>query len=108
MYHIWIHPLCCSLSYSLPQFPEQSQQVSFLLLLTCVYITWTTLPPPGRTFFCSVVLQFCRTKTIKDNKKNMAFLRFILDIVEVYGYFIHEELSFALYYYVTSGRLLKF
>jgi hypothetical protein len=78
MYHIWIYPLCYSLSSPLPWLPEQSQQVSFLHLLTCVYITWTTSPtlpsPPGRT--CSTLLSsdFVEEKHIKDDKKNIAFL----------------------------------
>jgi hypothetical protein len=54
-------PLCCSLSYSLPQFLVQTQQVSFLHLLTYVYIIWTTLssllPPP--TFGQNLFLSFC-------------------------------------------------
>jgi hypothetical protein len=32
------------------------------------------LLPTRQNLFCPLVLQFCRGKNIKDNKKNMAFL----------------------------------
>jgi hypothetical protein len=57
--------------------------LSFLHLLTCVCIIWAIssphippLPLPlafKQNLVCSLVLQFCRRKNIKDNKKNMAF-----------------------------------
>jgi hypothetical protein len=51
--------------------------LSFLHLLTCVYIIWAISPhPPFHLMahrFCRLVLWFCWRKNIKD-KKNIAFL----------------------------------
>jgi hypothetical protein len=48
--------------------------LSFLHLLTCVYIIWASFPLPTSRQFSLLVLQFCWWKNIKDNKKNRAFL----------------------------------
>jgi hypothetical protein len=46
--------------------------LSFFHLLTCVYIVWATALLTPRT--CSTLLyNFVEEKSIKDNKKNMAF-----------------------------------
>jgi hypothetical protein len=70
--------LCCCLSSTLPDSWKGFNRCHF-----CIYLHVYTLfvPPPlfpPVPLFCSeawgVVLQFCRRKNIKDNKKNMVFL----------------------------------
>jgi hypothetical protein len=49
--------------------------LSFLHLLTCVYIIWASFPYPSKqNLFCPLVLQFCWRENISDNKKDIAFL----------------------------------
>jgi hypothetical protein len=52
--------------------------LSFLHLLTCVYIVWdSSLPPPTtsrQNLFHPLVLWFCWREDISDNKKDIAFL----------------------------------
>jgi hypothetical protein len=54
-----------------PPFPEQSQQISLFRLLTCVYNIWTTSPHPftltpplQQNLFHTLVLRFCRMKSM--------------------------------------------
>jgi hypothetical protein len=72
MYQIYLNsPLLLLLSFILPSwFLEQFQQVSFLHLLTYVYIIWTTSPCPQ----AEPVLLSCSPILYKKKHKNMVFL----------------------------------
>jgi hypothetical protein len=82
IYHSWfIH---CFLSFPLPWVLKQFQQISFLHLLTCVYIIFTTFPQslllPLQNLFHPPVLWFYRRKNIKDNEKPWHFCWFEIKI----------------------------
>jgi hypothetical protein len=73
--------------------PGWASTVIILHLLTYVYIVWATAntPHPRQNLFYLPVLQFCRRKNIKDNKKNMAFLL-------VWDRELFREIPFLAYY----------